>query len=63
MTGRRQANYVKCAVCGQMVRSDRFERHALMHWIMSSKERSFRDFYAELRKGSGEEATAEAQQG
>ncbi|MFP3137045.1 MAG: hypothetical protein RXS42_01960 [Nitrososphaeria archaeon] len=57
MTGKRKAEYVTCAVCGQRVRSDKFERHSLMHWIMSSSERSFREFYSELRKGAEAEAS------
>ncbi|BBE41626.1 hypothetical protein [Conexivisphaera calida] len=34
------------------MRSERFERHALMHWITSSTDKAFREFYSELRKGS-----------
>jgi hypothetical protein len=59
LTGRHGPEYVTCAICGQRVRSERFERHALMHWITSSTDKAFREFYSELRKGS-EAATATA---
>ncbi len=52
MTGKRDQGYVRCAVCGHLVRSDRFEKHAMMHWLTSSTEKSFREFYSELRKGA-----------
>ncbi|MGC8555637.1 MAG: hypothetical protein ACP5NG_01290 [Conexivisphaera sp.] len=50
MTGKHREDYVICKVCKQRVRGDKFERHALLHWITSSTDKSFREFYSELRK-------------
>jgi hypothetical protein len=50
LAGKHKSEYVTCRICKQRIRGDKFERHAMMHWIMSSTDKGFREFYAELRK-------------
>ena len=49
MPKRKTVEYVVCLRCGQRVRSDRFERHALNHWLMSTTLKGFKEFYREIR--------------
>ena len=49
MPRRKGIEYIVCRRCGQKVRSDKFERHALNHWLMSTTLKSFREFYNEIK--------------
>lgn len=55
---KQKASYVKCLRCGQIVRSGKFERHALNHWLMSTTVKSFREFFNEIKGPTVTEAPA-----